>query len=158
MRFTVLGDPNYVDINRRLLAAANARTPLVAVHRGQNAGSVVENTAKAVRAAIVSGADIVEIDVIESTDGDFFTFHNGYEEAYFGLDRDILTLSTSELEELQFDLYVSAEAEKYGLERLSLILSSFPETILNIDRSWDCLLYTSPSPRDRQKSRMPSSA
>ena len=25
-------------------------------------------------------------------------------------------------------------------------------------RSWNCLLYTSPSPRDRQKSRMPSSA
>ena len=24
--------------------------------------------------------------------------------------------------------------------------------------TWDCLLYTSPSPRDRQKSRMPSSA
>ena len=23
---------------------------------------------------------------------------------------------------------------------------------------WSCLLYTSPSPRDRQKSRMPSSA
>ena len=26
------------------------------------------------------------------------------------------------------------------------------------DQSYDCLLYTSPSPRDRQKSRMPSSA
>ena len=26
------------------------------------------------------------------------------------------------------------------------------------DQSEDCLLYTSPSPRDRQKSRMPSSA
>ena len=26
------------------------------------------------------------------------------------------------------------------------------------DLSWACLLYTSPSPRDRQKSRMPSSA
>ena len=25
-------------------------------------------------------------------------------------------------------------------------------------RVWDCLLYTSPSPRDRQKPRMPSSA
>ena len=25
-------------------------------------------------------------------------------------------------------------------------------------RDWACLLYTSPSPRDRQKSRMPSSA
>ena len=26
------------------------------------------------------------------------------------------------------------------------------------NNSYDCLLYTSPSPRDRQKSRMPSSA
>ena len=29
---------------------------------------------------------------------------------------------------------------------------------LNYCLDWDCLLYTSPSPRDRQKSRMPSSA
>ena len=27
-----------------------------------------------------------------------------------------------------------------------------------IAQAWNCLLYTSPSPRDRQKSRMPSSA
>ena len=27
-----------------------------------------------------------------------------------------------------------------------------------VDAPKDCLLYTSPSPRDRQKSRMPSSA
>ena len=27
-----------------------------------------------------------------------------------------------------------------------------------LDQVYDCLLYTSPSPRDRQKSRMPSSA
>ena len=31
-------------------------------------------------------------------------------------------------------------------------------TIVKGDTLWDCLLYTSPSPRDRQKSRMPSSA
>ena len=30
--------------------------------------------------------------------------------------------------------------------------------LANNARSEDCLLYTSPSPRDRQKSRMPSSA
>ena len=30
--------------------------------------------------------------------------------------------------------------------------------VLEIVRSTPCLLYTSPSPRDRQKSRMPSSA
>ena len=32
------------------------------------------------------------------------------------------------------------------------------ETVVVDIRCWDCLLYTSPSPRDRQKSRMPSSA
>ena len=29
---------------------------------------------------------------------------------------------------------------------------------LATSESWRCLLYTSPSPRDRQKARMPSSA
>ena len=33
----------------------------------------------------------------------------------------------------------------------------FPNPLLHARKS-DCLLYTSPSPRDRQKSRMPSSA
>ena len=37
----------------------------------------------------------------------------------------------------------------------SLILSGIIE---RADMSQSCLLYTSPSPRDRQKSRMPSSA
>ena len=32
------------------------------------------------------------------------------------------------------------------------------DTILKHAKEKDCLLYTSPSPRDRQKSRMPSSA
>ena len=30
--------------------------------------------------------------------------------------------------------------------------------VVNLEPSYTCLLYTSPSPRDRQKSRMPSSA
>ena len=34
--------------------------------------------------------------------------------------------------------------------------STLTNTDLFLD--WTCLLYTSPSPRDRQKSRMPSSA
>ena len=29
---------------------------------------------------------------------------------------------------------------------------------IKIDQDWDCLLYTSPSPRDKRQSRMPSSA
>ena len=42
---------------------------------------------------------------------------------------------------------------------VSLILVSSLFCFCNVNmKSKDCLLYTSPSPRDRQKSRMPSSA
>ena len=32
------------------------------------------------------------------------------------------------------------------------------QSYMNVEENSSCLLYTSPSPRDRQKSRMPSSA
>ena len=39
-------------------------------------------------------------------------------------------------------------------EQAAIISTAVRITVL----AWSCLLYTSPSPRDRQKSRMPSSA
>ena len=47
-----------------------------------------------------------------------------------------------------------------GIE--TILINSNPATIMTdpvmADHIYFCLLYTSPSPRDRQKSRMPSSA
>ena len=37
-------------------------------------------------------------------------------------------------------------------------MPSFGELLAAIDDAWTCLLYTSPSPRDKRQSRMPSSA
>ena len=57
------------------------------------------------------------------------------------------------------------EKAKIHLNNASICLSRFPNNFVkknNLDYFKDyfksCLLYTSPSPRDRQKSRMPSSA
>ena len=58
----------------------------------------------------------------------------------------------NELEELRKKL-VECEARKQGIEADTESVGSGGITGLRI-----CLLYTSPSPRDRQKSRMPSSA
>ena len=41
-----------------------------------------------------------------------------------------------------------------GLDRHHLLMEHYEALIT----TWDCLLYTSPSPRDRTRSRMPSSA
>ena len=44
-------------------------------------------------------------------------------------------------------------------ERIEYVKVAFPKVeILEEHECISCLLYTSPSPRDRQKSRMPSSA
>ena len=43
-----------------------------------------------------------------------------------------------------------------GIVRRHRLIERFLTDVLGVP--WDCLLYTSPSPRDRQKSRMPSSA
>ena len=56
--------------------------------------------------------------------------------------------SSSTLSPLQLRQAVD-EAQEIEKRKLNLIAVGLPES---------CLLYTSPSPRDRQKSRMPSSA
>ena len=51
----------------------------------------------------------------------------------------------------ELDFYSRPIMEPDGKKRWELLVSSTPPLS-------GCLLYTSPSPRDRQKSRMPSSA
>ena len=45
--------------------------------------------------------------------------------------------------------------DRYGITQLIFDESRTDKTVFELA---NCLLYTSPSPRDRQKSRMPSSA
>ena len=61
---------------------------------------------------------------------------------------------------------LAATGKGHGTDKAVLLglMGERPETIdpdivdVSVERIESCLLYTSPSPRDRQKSRMPSSA
>ena len=55
----------------------------------------------------------------------------------------------------EFEEYVSVNTD-YVDEAKTIDIYGDGDVVVNIDKA--CLLYTSPSPRDRQKSRMPSSA
>ena len=49
-------------------------------------------------------------------------------------------------------------AKDVGLDLIEIAPNAKPPVCKIMDMGKYCLLYTSPSPRDRQKSRMPSSA
>ena len=64
------------------------------------------------------------------------------------------------------DLWNTIDKERYGLTKTTTVVRNSDGTVISQkeevsadkDRLKTCLLYTSPSPRDRTRSRMPSSA
>lgn len=131
----MIGHPHHCEINVPFTELLAQRRPAVAVHRGSGRATIAENTALSIQAALVEGADIVEIDIVESTDGDHYLFHDGYEPMSLGTDKNITTMSTAEIEELNY-LWCSEGPGTYGVERLETVLKQFPTTFFNVDRSW----------------------
>ena len=52
---------------------------LVAAHRGTSAGNIPPNSIAAFDIALKEGADILEMDLFQSADGEIFVFHTGME-------------------------------------------------------------------------------
>ena len=90
--------------------------------------------------------------------------------AWFKVDQDRINAFADVTEDPQF-IHVDPEKAApifgstiaHGALMLSLSIGKGYETAIMIEgtkmaMNYGCLLYTSPSPRDRQKSRMPSSA
>lgn len=109
-------------------------SPLVIAHRGTTLGSVPDNTVRAAIAALRSGADVVEVDVIRSTDGEFYLFHNGYEGKHFAGAEDLRTLTAAEIDALSYCW--QGERGTVRPTRLLDLLHALPDAWLNIDRSW----------------------
>ena len=68
----------------------------------------------------------------------------------FDASGNLVTLDQSKIDTARTTLNAEAAAVKYKTDR-----TTFGSTTYD---SYGCLLYTSPSPRDKRQSRMPSSA
>ncbi|MFD3261796.1 glycerophosphodiester phosphodiesterase family protein [Paenibacillus lentus] len=124
-------------LKSKFLELLKSKDFLILLHRGAHGGNIVENTANAVNIALREGADIVEIDISMSTDGDFFVFHDGGEKRLLDDSRNINTLSTTEIEEKYYYNELGHVLHK-KVERFSKLLENIQQDVfLNIDRSWD---------------------
>jgi glycerophosphoryl diester phosphodiesterase len=109
---------------------------LIAAHRGTCGGNIVRNTIPAFENALKHGADIIELDVIMSKDGDFFVFHNGNEERVLGEKKDIREMRTKEIERHRCK-NDDAHRIDQKVERLDEVLEYLKhKCLLNVDRSW----------------------
>ena len=134
---TALGDARHRSINDALARRLGTKRPLIAVHRGTGLGLVPENTVGAVRGAVLHGADIVEIDIARSSDGQFFVFHEGYELRHFGITARISQLTATDVHNLRYSWKGGARGRvEVAVTRLQDMLAVTPDVVLNIDRSW----------------------
>jgi len=132
----VCGQPQFAETNELLNRMLAQARPLIAAHRGTSGGSVVENTSLAVSAALREGAEMVEIDVVSSTDGEFFLFHDGLEPQHLGTKSNMRTMSSAEIRSLEYRVY-SSSARAVRVEELGTVLRRFAgDTLFNVDRSW----------------------
>lgn len=124
--------------NEKLIKAAKKNGVLIAAHRGTCGGNIIQNTCIAYENSLQHGADMIEVDVVMSTDGDFFAFHNGKEPLVLGIQKDIRQMTTKEIEECRcLNFNQINEKGNQKLERLETILKRFKDRcFINIDRSW----------------------
>ena len=107
-----------------------------AAHRGTCGGNVIQNTCLAYETAILHGADMIEVDVILSTDGYFYAYHDGQERLVLNIDKDPRKMTSSEIGQYPCYNQVGLVTNQY-LEQLDLILERFKgRCFINIDRTW----------------------
>jgi len=132
-----VGKEEYWDINELLNQKLEEKKVLIVAHRGCPAGNIIGNTIPAYKSAFQMGADICEMDVVRSTDGVFYAFHDGTESFNFHKNECVKTMSSTVIDSL--DCYNSLGAiSRYRTEHVEDVLRFFSNgELFNIDRAWD---------------------
>lgn len=115
-------------------AAQRRGYPLIAAHRGTPGGIVPPNTVAAARAAIASGADIVELDVARSSDGEYFAFHDTYESRLVATSERLTHMKAEQIHCLRYWEHEGRDCG--GVELFADVVAGLPDVTINVDRSY----------------------
>lgn len=109
---------------------------ITVAHRGVFAGNIPCNTLPAYRAALESGADMIEIDVDMSRDGVLLIFHPGMEPPFLGTKKRIPDMDYEEISTLRYINYDNTPTQ-FGINTLSEVLEEFKgKCFINVDKFW----------------------
>lgn len=112
------------------------RRPLLAAHRGVCGANIPCNTLASYEIALRQGADIVELDVSRSRDGELFAFHPGMEPVYLKCGKYISEMTAAEVREVPL-LNQDEVPTRYRVPTLLEALSFLKDrAYINVDKFW----------------------
>ena len=119
------------------LRACAREKRLIVAHRGVSGGNIPCNTIAAYEIALQQGADMIEIDVSRSQDGELFIFHPGMESAHLNQNCSISQMNAAEVRALRFVNQDNAPTQ-FGLNTLDEVLETFKDRcFINCDKFWE---------------------
>ena len=120
-----------------LLKKAREKKVLLVAHRGTCGGNIPCNSLPAFKAALLAGADMIELDVERSSDGELFIQHPGVEFVHLRMLDSIKNYPASVVE--HFKLSNSGLVPtQYPILRLEEALSFLKgKCFINVDKFWE---------------------
>ena len=110
---------------------------LIAAHRGMHGADIPCNSIPAFELALKSGADILEMDLFKSTDGEVFIFHNGTEPFFLDRHVEVMRMSSAEVRK-QVLVNCDKHDTRYGINSFDEILEQFKgRCLINLDRTFN---------------------
>ncbi len=111
---------------------------LITAHRGVTGGNIPGNTLAAFDAALLQGADMIELDVSNSIDGELFVFHPGMEPVFLHMEDKLLSdIPAAEIRKLRF-LNSDATPTQFGVNTFDEALEHLKgRCYINVDKFWN---------------------
>lgn len=126
-----------MDFNKSIFENRKERKyPFLAAHRGVCGANIPCNTIAAYKIALSQGADVVEIDVSKSKDGEYFVFHPWMEPQFIKSEKYLCDLTAEEIENLRL---VNQDGVKtsYKIPKLKEVLELLKDKVyINVDKFW----------------------
>ncbi len=126
-----------MDFNKSILENRKEKnSPFLVAHRGVCGANIPCNTIAAYKIALTQGADVVEIDVSKSKDGQYYVFHPGMEHVFLRSNRSISEMDSSEVDAM-FLVNQDAVRTSYKVPKLSEVLALLKDKVyINVDKFW----------------------
>ena len=110
---------------------------MIVAHRGAAGGNIPCNTLAAYDAALIQGADMIELDVSKSTDGVLYAFHPGMEYPHLRSAKRIDGMHSSEVAACRFVNQDGTETA-LGVNTLDEVFEHLKgRCFINVDKYWE---------------------